>query len=114
MPRRLRRSGDSPFNGFLDDLTLWNRSLSQGEIRAMNYLVRGLNGIVVPRGLFFQSQFFVSLNDTSTFGSGNPLMGSTAMGNGNPLELHSRTIQQLIAAETDDSAIPARNMQEVV
>ena len=37
-----------------------------------------------------------------------------ALGNGNPLELHSRTIQQLIAAETDDSAIPARNMQEVV
>jgi hypothetical protein len=91
-------TGGTPFNGYMDDLTLWNRSMSQGEIRALNYLDRGLNGIVVPRGLFFQSQFFVSLNDTSTFGSGNPLMGSTAMGNGNPLELHSKTIQQLIAA----------------
>jgi len=89
--------GGSSFNGFLDDLTLWNRSLSQGEIRAMNYLDRGLNGIVVPRGLFFQSQFFANLNTTS-FSYSSPIVGSTAIGNSNPLDLHARTIQQLIAA----------------
>jgi len=48
-------AGASPFNGYIDDLTLWNRSLTQGEIRAMNYLDRGLNGIVVPRGPYSQS-----------------------------------------------------------
>jgi len=90
-------AGASPFNGYIDDLTLWNRSLGQGEIRALNYLDRGLNGIVVPRGLFFQSQFFSNLNTTS-FSYLSPLIGSIVMGNDNPLELNARTIQQLIAA----------------
>jgi len=58
-------SGNASFNGYVDDFTLWSRSLGQGEIRALNYLDRGLNGIVVPRGLFFQSQFFSNLNTTT-------------------------------------------------
>jgi hypothetical protein len=41
---------DSPFNGFIDDLTVWNRSLSQGEIRALNYLDRGCSWSTRPRG----------------------------------------------------------------
>jgi hypothetical protein len=82
------------------DLTLWNRSMSQGEIRALSFLDRGLNGIVVPRGLFMQSQFFASMNDSSyaSFGPGNPLLGSTVMGIDNARELNSRVVQQLIAA----------------
>jgi len=92
-----RCPGGVQFNGYMDDLTLWNHSLGQGEIRALNYLDRGLNGIVVPRGLFFQSQFFSNLNTTSFSGS-SPIVGSTVMGNDNPGELNARTIQQLIAA----------------
>jgi hypothetical protein len=84
-------AGDSPFNGYIDDLTLWNRTLGQGEIRALDYLDRGLNGIVVPRGLFFQSQFFSNLN-TTTFSQSSPVVGSTVMGNDNPLELNLMVI----------------------
>jgi hypothetical protein len=92
--------GSCPSSRHLDDLTLWNRSLSQGEIRALNYLDRGLNGIVVPRGLFMQSEFFASMNssDGSAFHPGNPLLGSTIMGNDNPRELNARVVQQLVAA----------------
>jgi hypothetical protein len=92
------RHGDTAFNGFIDDLTIWNRSLSQGEIRALNYLDTGLNGIVVPRGLFFNSQFFSTLNTTS-FSPSSPIVGSTAIGNLNPLELNARTIQQPMTAK---------------
>jgi hypothetical protein len=89
--------GDCTPSRQFDDLTLWNKTLTQGEIRALNYLDRGLNGIVVPRGLFFQSQFFSNLN-TTTFSQSSPVVGSTVMGNDNPGELNARTIQQLIAA----------------
>jgi len=63
--------GDCTPSRQFDDLTLWNKTLTQGEIRALNYLDRGLNGIVVPRGLFFQSQFFSNLN-TTTFSQSSP------------------------------------------
>jgi len=33
-----------------DDLTLWNRSLGQGEIRALNYLDRGCSWSTRPPG----------------------------------------------------------------
>jgi hypothetical protein len=84
-------AGASPFNGYIDDLTLWNRSMSQGEIRALSFLDRGLNGIVVPRGLFMQSQFFASMNSStgSVVHLGNPLPGSTTTGNDNSRELNS-------------------------
>jgi len=89
------RPSDSPFNGYIDDLTLWNRSLGQGEVRALNYLDRGLNGIVVPRGLFFQSQFFSNLN-TTAFSQSSPVVGSTVMGNDNPGELNALTVTGII------------------
>jgi len=55
------------FNGYIDDLTLWNRTyaFADWEVLANVYLDRGINGIVVPRGLFFQSQFFSNLNTTT-------------------------------------------------
>ena len=52
-PVRLQLSWRGTFNGYIDELTLWNRSMSQGETRTLRFLDRGLNGIVVPRVLFF-------------------------------------------------------------
>ena len=56
------------------------------------------------RGLFFQAQFFSNLN-TTTFFQSSPVVGSTVMGNDNALEMHARTIQQLIAANLTPSAM---------
>jgi len=69
-------------------------------IIGLDFPDRGVCAVVVPRGLFFNSGFFESMNssDYSAFGPGNPLIGSMIMGNDNPLELNSRVVQQLIAA----------------
>ena len=54
---RLQLSWRGTFNGYIDEMTLWNRSMNQGETRALRFLDRGLNGIVVPRVLFIWSLF---------------------------------------------------------
>jgi len=76
-------------DGYMDDLALPNRSMSQGEIRAPNYLGRSLNGVVVTRGLLMQSEFFANLNTTNFTYSPHPHPGSTTLVNDNPRRLNS-------------------------
>ncbi len=85
------------FHGLVDEFRLYKTSLSQDSVRGLAWLLHGANNVIVPRGVFFDSKLFASLN-ASAYDPNSPLAGANVNGNDNKgtASLNARVIQMVI------------------
>ena len=99
-PLRIGHDGASGgrFRGVVDELRLYATAKNETSLRGLLWFLHGSNNVIVPRGVFFDSELFGALNSTY-YDPSSPLAGATIHGNDNPgtASLNSRVIQMVIA-----------------
>ncbi len=90
-------AGGGRFKGIVDEFRLYKTSLSQDSVRGLAWFLHGANNVIVPRGVFFDSKLFASLN-ASAYDPDSPLAGANVNGNDNKgtASLNARVIQMVI------------------
>ena len=81
----------------MGEFRLYRMTQSQTSIKGLLWFLHGANNVLIPRGVFYDSKLYASLN--GTFDGNSPFAGATAYGNSNNLSsnLNSRVIQLVIA-----------------
>jgi len=89
--------GGGRFKGLVDEFRLYKTSLAADGVRGLPWFLHGSNNVIVPRGVFFDSKLYASLN-ASSYDSTSPLAGANVHGNDNKgtAHLNARVIQMVI------------------
>ena len=85
------------FKGLVDEFRLYKTALAADSVRGLPWFLHGSNNVLIPRGVFFDSKLFASLN-ASSYDPNSPLAGANVNGNDNKgtASLNARVIQMVI------------------